>query len=105
MLSAEDLLEQYKEDYPDKKKDIFAIPPFTTKVTGYELFVEPYCSKCPKFVADSATNGSEEYTTVIFCCHRDRCMKIDAILRNTDELQRDPILRDFILKRLIREII
>lgn len=105
MLSAEDLLEQYKEDYPDKKKDIHEIPPFTTKVTGYELFVEPYCSKCPKFVADSAAKGSKEYTTVIFCCHRDQCMKIDAILRNTEELQRDPILRDFTLKRLIREII
>lgn len=105
MLSVEDLREQYKEDYPDKKKDIHTIPPFTTKVTGYELFVEPYCSKCPKFVADSATKGSEEYTTVIFCCHRDKCIRIDAILRNIDEIQRDPILRDFILKRLIREII
>ena len=105
-MSMQDLLEPRKEDCREpEKKDIFAIPPFTTKVTGYELFVEPYCSKCPKFVADSAANGSEEYTTVIFCCHRDRCMKIDAILRNTDELQRDPILRDFILKRLIREII
>lgn len=105
-MSAQDLLEPRKEDCRDtEKKDIFAIPPFTTKVTGYELFVEPYCSKCPKFVADSAAKGCEEYTTVIFCCHRDRCMKIDAILRNTEELQRDPILRDFILKRLIREII
>ena len=105
MLSVEDLREQYEEDYPDKKKDIHAIPPFTTKVTGYELFVEPYCSKCPKFVADSATKGCEEYTTVIFCCHRDRCVRINAILRNVDELQRDPILRDFIFKKLVREIL